>query len=130
MRPAVAVAENVALLNSAPEWQLPHLLLKVPRPDCWLAVSAFLLPSRKRSNGESSETSVDSYRLIARPQNSEKFASIIEYWLVLSAPTDLPPGIPPSAPPTTPVDSHTLSWNSAPVVDGALAVIPGVSSVG
>src|ERR1051326_6889849 len=124
MRPAVAVAENVALLNSAPEWQLAHLLLNVPRPDCWLAVSAFLLPSRKRSNGESSETSVDSYRLIARPQNSEKFASIIEHWLGLSAPTELTPGITASAPSMTAVEFHHLSWNAARTMSAYVVARP------
>src|SRR5437879_5993909 len=101
MRPAVFVAENVALLSSAPWWQLAHLDWNVPKPDCALADRAFRSPSRKRSNGASSETSVDSYRLIARPQNSEKFASITVNWLVLSAPAAETPGITLSAAYTT-----------------------------
>src|SRR5262245_4895794 len=83
---APKMALNVASENSAPEWQLAHFDWNVPKPSCWRCVRAVLSPSRKRSIGASSETSVDSYIWIARPQNSEKFASIIVNWLVLSGP--------------------------------------------
>src|SRR5262245_32472275 len=110
--PVLAKPLNVAFENSAPPWQDPHLSLNVPKPDSWRSVSADRFPSMKRSNGASSETSVDSYIWIARPQNSEKFASICVYWLVVSGPCELNPGITFSAASTTWVEFHHLVWNA------------------
>src|SRR5262249_50108324 len=121
---APKMALNVASENSAPEWQLAHFDWNVPKPSCWRRVSAVLSPSRKRSIGASSETSVDSYIWIARPQNSEKLASITVNWLVVSASLDDRPGITFNAASTTWAEFHHLGWNAARIMSAYVVARP------
>src|SRR5258707_1707111 len=80
-------ALNDAPVNSEPEWQAMQspvlVFMNSLSPNCCWAVSAEVLPSANWSNGALSETSVDSYRLIASPQNMEKLASMIVNWFVV-----------------------------------------------
>src|SRR5713226_4973690 len=65
-------------VNSGPLWQWFHLPppMKVAIPAFCCVVSAVGLPLMKLSKGVRSETNVDSYNIIDRPQYSEKLASI------------------------------------------------------
>src|SRR5262245_25505824 len=122
--PVLAMPLNVAFENSAPPWQVPHLSLNVPNPDSWRSVSADRLPSIKRSNGESSETSVASYICIASPQNIEQFASICVSWLVVSEPCALRPGITFNAASTTWSEFHQLGRNAARIMSAYVVERP------
>src|SRR4051794_38229983 len=70
--------EVAAPVNSAPLWQKmqPPLFEKTWNPCSCSVDRAEMFPSIYRSKGASSETSVDSYSMIDKPQNKEKFFTI------------------------------------------------------
>ena len=109
VRPVATTLLTEAWVISAPLWQPEHEvwgLMNTLRPAISCALRAVGSASEaQRSNGVWSETSVDSYRLIARPQKSGQLYCISEY----SPPGRASAGAVPGAAITVPVASSLVS---------------------